>query len=232
MRKYYYLNLFVLFVLFSCNNTENKAEADITPTEVSPVVDVDTTEKRQASPMDIAEYNANNSAKLVASEFVFRDGWDLRAEMSKIDFETLKSAELEMKLIGPIYSKIFDLDEDASQVIPELSKGQRTLYYFRKMDEAITEGGIENFYASTLPENMAEIKNSFVHLQNEKLSHFFTVVAKNYGESKSIKVNGNADLAPYFEKFDQEYSQNQAMFYKHLEEYIKNNPQEFVKFKE
>ncbi len=156
--------------------------------------------------------------------------WDLRATMSKKQFESTKGAELEMQLMRPIYGKIFDLDEDASQVMPHLTGGQQALYFFRKMDESLMEGGIENFFKKPLAEQLVGISKSTELFKSESLDQLSKDAAKHYAISRSLKVDGQQDLKSFYQQFNKEYEKKQEDIYNHLEQYIRNHPDEFIKF--
>ncbi len=159
------------------------------------------------------------------------EAWDLRAEMSRAEFNEKKGAELEMLLIRPIYSKIFDLDDVDSLVIPHLTSGQKALYFFRKMDEAMSEGGLESLQSSQIIHQLPVAAQAFNQVNIGKLGVLAEKAAIDHKVKNSIpNPNRKIEIDPFMKGFDNEYSKYHNDFYSKLESYIREHPEEFVKF--
>ncbi len=159
-------------------------------------------------------------------------GFTLLAEMTALEFESIKGAELEMKMVRPIYSEIFDRDEDDSQVIPLLSPGQKALYHFRKMDEILMEGGIDQLFSSALADHLGDIHESLSVLKHSKLNDLTKDLQLNYLLSRQLKVDGESDINSFKKNFNSSFQKNKEEFYLHLEDYIRSHPEEFINFKD
>ncbi|MGK0391466.1 MAG: hypothetical protein ACI94Y_004231 [Maribacter sp.] len=210
-----------IFTFSSCQTSQTDTNNDI----------VDNTIKSAISAIDSIAVDAYGDTSIIARRIApgTIDVWDLRAEMTKAEFEETQGAELEMLLIRPIYSKIFDLDESDSLVIPQLTEGQKALYFFRKMDDVISEGGVESLMKTELPRKLPTAAQAFRHIDNERLGKMAEKVAMQQKSLTSISANDNGNKN-YLNKFDAEYASNQNDFYKKLESYIRAHPEEFIKF--
>ncbi len=155
--------------------------------------------------------------------------WDLRAELTQEEFNQLEGAELERVLIRPIYSKIFDLEENDSLVIPQLTEGQKLLYFFRQIDETMTEGNAHQTYQPSLIQQIPDNKKTIDKLKNKDLTILLKKVYNQHqlAESTNARIDKNQ-----MQSFKKEYIQHQKNYYSQLEEYIRNHPKEFVKFKD
>ncbi len=221
-------------LLFACNGgTETSTTNSLvdTPPKVEPKTEPQIIDKNVVSPTtyDSSSAQARINPDLIPPSSQDKE-WTLLTEMNEEEFKATPIAELEMQLIHPIYSKIFDMDEDASQVLPLLSPGQKCLYYFRKMDETILEGGIEQFYKSPHADNYVDMLQVINLTGDDDFYAMNKEAATKYNAYRSLNVEGKEDLTPYFKQFNKEYHKKQARFYKKLEQYIKSHPEQFVRF--
>lgn len=219
--KYLIIITFSIFVLGSCQTSQTDVNNGIVDNTIQPTVSIIDTVAIDSTPNPsmIAKHIKPGAIKI----------WDLRAEMTRAEFEETQGAELEMLLIRPIYSKVFDLEEEDSLVIPQLTEGQKALYFFRKMDEAISEGGVESLMQTDLPKQLPVAAHAFKHINNEKLGLMAEKVAMQHKSLTSISTSSQGN-ENYLDKFDNEYGSNQNDFYKKLESYIREHPEEFIKF--
>ena len=220
LAKYLIIITLSIFALSSCQTGQTDPN-NIVDNTIDPVISI----------IDSVVVDSYGDTSIIAKRIApgALDVWDLRAEMTRAEFEEKKGAELEMLLMRPIYSKVFDLDESDTLVVPQLTEGQKALYFFRKMDDAISEGGVESLMKTDLPIQLPIAAQAFKHIDNEKLGQMAEKVAMQHKSLTSISTSNNANKN-YLNKFDEEYASNQDGFYKKLENYIREHPEEFIKF--
>jgi hypothetical protein len=219
--KYLIIIVISIFALSSCQTGQPDSGNGIVDNTINPAV----------SAIDTVAIDSATNFSIIAKRITpgAINAWDLRAEMTKAKFEETKGAELEMLLMRPIYSKVFDLDESDILVVPQLTEGQKALYFFRKMDDAISEGGVESLMKTELPKQLPIAAQAFKHINNEKLGLMAKKVAMQHKSLTSISASDDGNKN-YLDKFDDEYGSNQDDFYKKLESYIREHPEEFIKF--
>lgn len=225
-----FLVLAAVFLFASCGSeSDQPATVDIVPSDSQPITSV--VDSTNVPPVPSDSLVPAPIARMVTP--MVEKKWDLRPEITRSKFEETQSAELEMLLIRPIYSKVYDSDEDDSTVIPQLTEGQRALYFFRKMDEAMSEGGIESLYKSNLPRHLSTIAQAFRGIDLPELATMAEKAAIEHKRLNSLASPDNIQAKdPYMNNFDRKFSKNHDGFYKRLEKYIREHPEEFVRFVE
>ncbi len=208
----------VLVLTYSCKNenpksvepTTQKAD-ESTPKATTNSISENNIEETSLAPQ---EYEDSLSKRVVAPT----SKWDLRAELSQEEFNQLQGAELEMAMMRPIYRKIFELDENDDEVVPELNTAQKCMYYFKKLDEAATSGE-----AIDIDEKQwAIMKQSLEALNDEALNQILSQAAT----SKTIQTK--SAMSP----FNEQYQAIEKQVHQKMEEYIRNHADELVKIKE
>ncbi len=201
-------------------STVNEGIVTQLPDTGGPVIDT-------INPQQVVDEYLNGGARFGKQDF--------RAEITKAEFDALDGAELERVMIRPIYSAIFDRDDQDDQfILPHLTEGQKALYYFRKFDDVITQDGIVATFDSPLGGKMQEAITTFESMGLDDFGKLLRMasIEKAKREKASVDSERIEKISGYNSQFGEEYIGNQDEFYDIMNRYIKNHATEFVKFKE
>lgn len=161
--------------------------------------------------------------------FAQREAPKIKADISAQEFQGKHGPELEMLLMKPIYSKIFDNDGEITGVLPQLSQGQQALYFSRKMDEAMTEGGMEMLLKAKIAPHLHHAAQAFEEVGDKELSRLAELAYQEYLRQNTIAKPGEAQSASAkLQTFDADYQKARETSLPRLEEYIRAHPGEFV----
>src|SRR5688572_23434047 len=115
----------------------------------------------------------------------------LRPELNKIQFDTLKSWDLGWFLLEPI-NIAKDVDDEV-ELAKRFSTGQKALYFFWLLDAEVTNGGFIQFY------------------WNGRDMYFPPII-------DGLKLIGDKELLDLIDKADKEFEINKDKFEKQREE--------------
>ena len=184
------------------------------------------------------KFNSNKSESTTVEQYkIFDTTQHLQPLFDKVMFDTLHGFDFAWALLEPInLAKSRDDDKELSK---RFSPGQKAIYFIWYLDEQVRNGGFPQFYLNGYSEYIPAIKEGLKLIGDTAMYSLVTKADNEYlanqKEVDSYKQKNN--WQPLYEtpyKFDSYnkiyYSLNEKMM-KLFEKYVRQHPEDFVKFK-
>jgi hypothetical protein len=161
----------------------------------------------------------------------------LRPVFEKNIFDTLHGMDLGWALLEPI--NIAKSDEDEQQLLRRFSPGQKALYFIWHLDAEVTNGGFIQFYWNEYGKYMPALKNGLTLIGDTSMLTLVKSADSSYNLNvDKFRINKmKGDWAPLydslkvFETLDSVYYTRNERTMQKIENYVRRNPNEFLKFK-
>jgi hypothetical protein len=157
----------------------------------------------------------------------------LRPELNKTQFDTLKSWDLGWFLLEPI-NIAADLDEEV-EIAKRFSKGQKALYFFWFLDAEVTNGGFIQFYWNGRDMYLPPIIEGLKLIGDKELLDLVEKAEKEFGlhKEKFHEQREKDDWEPLYDNLKKFEEYNSIYYEIHdktmalIEKYAREHPQEF-----
>ncbi|MFD0792101.1 DUF4375 domain-containing protein [Mucilaginibacter litoreus] len=155
----------------------------------------------------------------------------LQPEFDKITFNKLKGWELGWELLSAI--DILEPGQDETELTKRFSPGQKCLYFFWYLDAQVTNGGFIQFYANGYHKYLAAILSGIDLINDQKLASLLKKADAEYLQNQ--RLFSNCDISEIYKKLPAYYRLDQLYNELHdntmdlIEQYAKQNPEQFVR---
>jgi Domain of unknown function (DUF4375) len=180
----------------------------------------------------------NNSDIKTSNQFnVFDKENHLQPLFDKVKFDTLHGFDFGWAILEPInLAKSRDDDKELSK---RFSPGQKALYFIWYLDDQVTNGGFVQFYLNDYREYILSIKDGLKLIGDTTMLTLVEKADKEYliHQNKVDSYKQKNDWQPLYEKpykfefYDSVYYSSNKKMMGLIEKYIRQYPEEFVKFK-
>ena len=176
----------------------------------------------------------SNSEKISKEVYnTFNKDNHLRPDFNKFQFDTLHTWDLAWAILYPI-NKAND-GKSEIELSKRLSPGQKSLYFFWYLDAQVTNGGFIQFYVNEYADYLPPIQTGLKLIGDTKMLDLLIRVNQEFESNKKIFNKDNkteiySDL-PQFNDLDKEYYKLHDKTIQLIENYIRNNPSDFVRLK-